>query len=92
MERDKYDGQGGTYEVKNGVRVLVKGSTLEHHEDGDGARDEDGNPIVNVPAAEKPEPALPEPIAMPWAAADKAKPKAEARPAAAVDTTTKPGA
>jgi len=63
---DKYHGQGGTYEVVDGERRLVKGSTLEHHEDGDGARDKDGKAIGAADPKAKPEPAMPEPVAMPW--------------------------
>ena len=63
---DKYHGQGGTYEVVDGERRLVKGSTTEHHKDGDGARDAEGK-TIGPAAADKPEPALPAPQAAPWA-------------------------
>ena len=43
---DEFHGQGGSYEIVDGVRRLIKGSTLEHHKDGDGARDEDGKDLV----------------------------------------------
>lgn len=85
---DKYHGQGGTYEVKNGERVLVKDSTLEHHEGGDGARDAKKND-VSAGAAEKTEPAMPAPQPAPWEAKPE-PPKAGAR--AASESATSKGA
>ncbi len=50
MERDEFHGQGGTYEVREGKRVLVTPPTQSHPE-GDRARDADGKPIDEAPAA-----------------------------------------
>lgn len=84
---DKYHGQGGTYEVVDGERRLVKGSTLLHHKEGDGARDADGKAIGAPDPKAKPVPALAEPVPMPWDTPAPAKPAA--RGGAADNTTTK---
>lgn len=63
MSKDKYHGQGGTFEVRNGERVRV-GKEQETHKDGDRARDADGKPIDKP--LEGAQPALPKPQPAPW--------------------------
>lgn len=61
MKPDQFHGQGGTYEVVDGERRLVEGSTLKHHEEGDTARDAKGRVTHKVDPRATPEPALPAP-------------------------------
>lgn len=77
MDRDEFHGQGGDYEVRDGKRVLVKGSRTESHKDGDAPRDKDGKRLDQPAADAKPEPALPDPGPLPWAGKPAAKPTAE---------------
>lgn len=91
ITQDKYHGQGGTYEVVNGERRLVKGSTLAHHADGDAARDKDGKVIGAVDANAKPDPAMAEAVPMPWDSPPAAKPTEPKRGPAATDANTTKG-
>jgi hypothetical protein len=49
MTPDKYHGEGGTFEIKDGERVLVTPPTKPHPE-GDRARGADGKPVDQAPA------------------------------------------
>ena len=93
MKPDQFHGQGGTYEVVDGVRRRVDGSTLEHHKDGDTARSADGKVTHTIALNAKPEAALPAPQPAPWATPAAPKPDAARRgPAAPADATTTKGA
>lgn len=61
---DKYHGQGGSFEVRNGERVRVT-DVPKPHKDGDRARDADGKPFDKEEATA---PAIPKPGTPPWAA------------------------
>lgn len=63
---DKFQGQGGNFEIKNGVRVQTAKPSAPHP-DGDRARDADGKP-VDPPPPDPSESALPQPAPAPWAA------------------------
>jgi hypothetical protein len=74
MSHDKFHGQGGTFEVRNGERVRSS-EPQKVHKDGDRARDADGKPVDKL--LDQVEPALPKPQPAPWA-----------QPAAAAETKT----
>lgn len=66
MKPDPHQGQGGSYEVVNGERRLVKGSRTDTHKDGDAPRDDEGKRL-DAPANDAtPEAALPAPAPAPW--------------------------
>jgi hypothetical protein len=65
---DKYHGQGGTFQVKNGERVRVADAPKPHPE-GDRARDEHGKPFDEKQEATAP--ALPKPGTPPWLESEK---------------------
>lgn len=81
MKPDPNHGQGGSYEVVNGERRLIKGSRTETHKDGDAPRDADGKRLDTPAKDATTEAALPAAGASPWAA--------PAAPAAKGKTDTK---
>jgi hypothetical protein len=50
MNLDEFHGEGGTFEVRDGKRILVTPPT-QPHPDGDRARNADGKPVDETPAA-----------------------------------------
>lgn len=74
-EPDEFHGQGGTFEVRGGRRVLVTPPTQDHPE-GNRAREADGTPInLPAPAAQGPT-ADAEAAAAGGATADSSRPRA----------------
>lgn len=79
---DKFQGEGGSFEIRNGERVQTAAPSKPHPK-GDRARDADGKP-VDLPPPDPKESALPAP------AAD-AAPASEAAPVAADDVAPRRG-
>ncbi len=67
---DKFQGEGGSFEIRNGERVQVSAPGKPHPE-GDRARDADGKP-VDLPPPNPQESALPAPPADTVSASDAA--------------------
>lgn len=65
---DKFQGEGGSFEMRNGERVQTAEPSAPHP-DGDRARDADGKP-VDPKAPDPTENALPKPGPAPWVAPD----------------------
>ena len=72
---DDYHGQGGSYEVIDGKRVLKEKPTVSHA-DGDRPRDAKGKAIEE--AAVPTQSAFPAPVRSPWLAAEPAAESAAA--------------
>jgi hypothetical protein len=85
--RDEHHGNSGSYIVgEDGKRQLVEGSQTKPHPEGDAPRDEHGERTDRGPdhvASATPQPAVPAPVAPPWAT----PPAHEAQAPAAGETT-----